>query len=650
MSHTKQTPILQYTTADLPLTPLSGTVVYNTDENCLNYYNGTEWVASDDWESTYTTVGSNSAVWNSAPSVFDADAAVYVSSNGSDLYDGRSMDKPKDTISDAISVAEDLITTGVTGVRIEVLDGSSYGSTSDVISVQDKMHLYAPKATYTGKINIHGGSSVTLDKHFSPLGTPAQALVTVGVGACYYKSNLISSGDNLTSILIFQNTITNLYLDVKNMFVKGTGGPAGLQVVKGKVFLNIGSITLEGTTSSANVYGIYAGSSNPATNTDNYTTGYIGSIKDNSSNISTSNKGVFVTKSNTEVYLRVGEIDTSIPYLISNQGNLFIDCLNINGTPQGAPELEISNLTYNNSNWDSTYTTVGSNSAAWGAGITEVFEDKTPELGGNLQVTGGRTIIDQWGNELVKFEVQNSAGTSYIGIRNGNALGPSLKALGDDANLDLNLQPKGTGSVKITASGGLNLNTYNIKSLGSNILKPIANGNESHIYIMAHGGTGQPGFNPEIGVVSVNTNQGLTLKAKGTGNIKLGTLEFDTDQSVSSSNNDHVLSYSSTDGFISLKPVPGFNNTTVTTASYTQIAGTSHFLYDDSTAGQAITATVLPVGSHNGETTHMKIGGTATVILSSNTTATINGAQSYTLNTTYEAVKMFTDGVNYFVY
>lgn len=296
--------------------------------------------------------------------------------------------------------------------------------------------------------------------------------------------------------------------------------------------------------------------------------------------------------------------------------------------------------------WDSTYTTVSSNSAIWGAGITEVFEDKTPELGGNLQVTGGRTIIDQYGNELVKFEVQNSAGTSYIGIRNGNVGGPSLKALGDDVNLDLNLQPKGTGSVKITASGGLNLNGYNIKSLGSNILKPIANGNDSYISITAWSST----TNPEIGVVSVNTNQGLTLKAKGTGNIKLGTLEFDTDQSVSSSNNDHVLSYSSTDGFISLKPVPGFNNTTVTTASYTQIAGTSHFLYDDSTAGQAITVTVLPVESHNGETTHMKIGSTATVILSSNTTATINGAQSYTLNTTYEAVKMFTDGVNYFVY
>ena len=63
MSHTKQTPILNYSTADLPVGDPAGTVVFNTDENCLNYYNGTVWVTSDDWESTYTTVSSNSASW-----------------------------------------------------------------------------------------------------------------------------------------------------------------------------------------------------------------------------------------------------------------------------------------------------------------------------------------------------------------------------------------------------------------------------------------------------------------------------------------------------------------------------------------------------------------------------------------------------------
>ena len=52
MSHTKQTPILNYSTADLPVGDPTGTVVFNTDENCLNYYNGTEWLTSDNWEST----------------------------------------------------------------------------------------------------------------------------------------------------------------------------------------------------------------------------------------------------------------------------------------------------------------------------------------------------------------------------------------------------------------------------------------------------------------------------------------------------------------------------------------------------------------------------------------------------------------------
>jgi hypothetical protein len=396
MSHTKQTPILEYTTATLPGDVSGGTIVYNTDESSLNYYNGTDWLTSTVWESTYTTMSTYSAVWNSAPSVFDADAAVYVSSNGNDLFDGRSMDKPRATIREAISVAEDLITAGATGVRIEVLDGSSYGSTTEpAITISDKMHLYAPNATYTGEIEIFGGASVTLDKHIShgPV-NPAHVLVAKGSGSCYYKSNLISSGENLHSLLINQGSTTDLYVDVGQMVVKGQGGPAGVLVSDGRVFLNIGSIILESTTSTAgSVQGIYAGN---ITSTDCFVAGYIGSIKDSSSNISNSNTGIVAFGPSTELYLRVGEIDTTTPYLLTNGSNLYLDCLNIIGTPSGTPNLEISNLTYNNSdwdsnyttvdtesaNWDSTYTTVSANSAAWGAG-GDVYDDSL------LQSTSG---------------------------------------------------------------------------------------------------------------------------------------------------------------------------------------------------------------------------------------------------------------------
>jgi len=77
MSHTKQTPILNYSTADLPVGDPAGTVVFNTDENCLNYYNGTEWVTSDDWESTYTTVSAQSGDWDSTYTTVDTNSAAW---------------------------------------------------------------------------------------------------------------------------------------------------------------------------------------------------------------------------------------------------------------------------------------------------------------------------------------------------------------------------------------------------------------------------------------------------------------------------------------------------------------------------------------------------------------------------------------------
>ena len=429
MSHTKQTPILNYSTADLPTGKPAGTAVFNTDENCLNYYNGTEWVTSNDWESTYTTVGTYSAVWNSAPSVFDADAAVYVSSNGSDIHDGRSMDKPKVTISQAIPVADDLITDGATGVRIEVLDGGSYGSSVDEIVVGDKMHLYAPNATYTGKVNIFGGSSVTFDKHFSPNGTPANALNTQGIGSSYYKSNLLSSGDNETSVLIYHNIEDhNLHIDVKSLFVRGRGGPAGVQVSKGKAFLDINSIILEGVVGSSSVYGLYI--------SGGYITGNIGSIKDSSLDSSTDNKGIGLTSGNsTDVYLRVGEINTDIPYQKpSSSSRFYLDCLNINATPEGGgsvgvPDLEISNLTYNNADWDSTYTTVSANSGIWDNSAALAYNDgntNSIEIGilDSTTETGPNAITIQGSRGLV---TQVASGTNSI------AIGTNTKAEGDQA-------------------------------------------------------------------------------------------------------------------------------------------------------------------------------------------------------------------------
>ena len=191
-------------------------------------------------------------------------------------------------------------------------------------------------------------------------------------------------------------------------------------------------------------------------------------------------------------------------------------------------------------------------------GITGVVDDTAPELGGNLTVSNGRKILDIYGNELLQFEVPNAFGTSYLGVRNGSVGGPSLKALGDDTDLDLNLQPKGAGLVKFTGSGGIDIQNNVIKSLGKDLITAIPNGSDNHISIENNDGS----TNPEIGVVSVNINQGLTLKAKGTGNINLGTLPFDADQTVGVGQDNYVLTYDHSAGAIGLEAAAAATDTT----------------------------------------------------------------------------------------
>jgi hypothetical protein len=66
-----------------------------------------------------------------------------------------------------------------------------------------------------------------------------------------------------------------------------------------------------------------------------------------------------------------------------------------------------------------------------------------------LSFTDGQFIKDGSGNELLMFGVAASA-VNYVKITNtATGSGPTISALGGDDNIDLNLFPKGTGSVSI---------------------------------------------------------------------------------------------------------------------------------------------------------------------------------------------------------
>ena len=110
---------------------------------------------------------------------------------------------------------------------------------------------------------------------------------------------------------------------------------------------------------------------------------------------------------------------------------------------------------------------------AIGTGISEVVDDTSPQLGGNLDTNSHNILIDdahfiadENSNEQIIFQTTSSAVNQFdiTNAATGNA--PSISATGDDSNIDIALIPKGTGETKvgtgsadatITSSGAHNL-------------------------------------------------------------------------------------------------------------------------------------------------------------------------------------------------
>jgi len=93
---------------------------------------------------------------------------------------------------------------------------------------------------------------------------------------------------------------------------------------------------------------------------------------------------------------------------------------------------------------------------AIGTGISDVVDDTSPQLGGDLDTNSfniafddAHGINDENGNEQIIFQTTSSAVNQFdiTNAATGNA--PSLSATGGDSNIDVAIIPKGTGETKI---------------------------------------------------------------------------------------------------------------------------------------------------------------------------------------------------------
>jgi len=78
--------------------------------------------------------------------------------------------------------------------------------------------------------------------------------------------------------------------------------------------------------------------------------------------------------------------------------------------------------------------------------IGAVVDDTTPQLGGQLDVNGN--ALGDGTLELLKFTETGSAVNEFTLANAATGNGPTLSSTGDDTNVDININPKGTGVLK----------------------------------------------------------------------------------------------------------------------------------------------------------------------------------------------------------
>ena len=159
-------------------------------------------------------------------------------------------------------------------------------------------------------------------------------------------------------------------------------------------------------------------------------------------------------------------------------------------------------------------------------GISEVVDDTSPQLGGNLATNSHNILIDdahflgdENGNEQIIFQTTGSAVNQFDVANAATGNSPSISATGGDTNIDMVLVPKGSGETVIgtgsgnatlTSSGAhdLILDTNSGTNSGTVTITDAANGNIT----VAPNGTGSAQVTNNAATGSTQT---ITTDGKG---------------------------------------------------------------------------------------------------------------------------------------
>ena len=351
---------------------------------------------SANWDSTYTTVLNESAGWSSS-ALPDSTGTVYVSKDGDPSYDGLTINQPVSTISDAITIADNLITAGAYAANIEVLDSGQY---IEDITLKDKMTLNAPSAELKGQLTTDNAAKchVRLGRHV--MGAfPATYCVTCGTSNAYlyYKADYIYTAGNAGILLgnggyIFAD-VDEIDIGPGGAGISNTaGGTCDAQVKWLKYTGNTGFAINSTTSGSIKVYVNYIGPFGGSNFTNINATAGTCIIDAGQMYITGTGTKHWNIGASADVHIKANTITGSTNSSV--------------GTPSSLITGERVDDAY------SSYTTVSSNSATW-ANTQQTITSSASAL--TLDVSLGQSAITTLTENITSFTIQNaSAGDSGV--------------------------------------------------------------------------------------------------------------------------------------------------------------------------------------------------------------------------------------------
>jgi hypothetical protein len=188
-----------------------------------------------------------------------------------------------------------------------------------------------------------------------------------------------------------------------------------------------------------------------------------------------------------------------------------------------------------------------------GEGFAVLVRNGTATIGGTGYSTAG-TIV---------YRIFHSGGwANYVYKAGGIVWSDPI-----DSNITVdtaNTYSLGTGAAELANVYSRTVHTPNLKAFSSSVNYLNSSDEVIASFIGSSGvvnylvlRAADTGTNPSFESLGTDTNIGINLVPKGTGNVKLGNFELDADQTVGAGQDNYVLTYDHSTGLISLEAASG---------------------------------------------------------------------------------------------